>query len=45
MLNTVEELARQNNVPFHDFNGDYGDIGLNESMGNLPGSPLFLDGM
>ncbi len=32
MLNTVEELARQNNVPFHDFNGDYGDIGLNESM-------------
>ena len=32
LLNTVEELARQNNVPFHDFNGDYGDIGLEESM-------------
>lgn len=32
LLNTVEELARQNNVPFHDFNGDYGDIGLDESM-------------
>ena len=32
LLNTVEETARRYNVPFHDFNVDYADIGLDESM-------------
>ena len=32
LLNTLEETARRYNVPFHDFNVDYADIGLDESM-------------
>ena len=32
MLNTVEATAAKYGVPFHDFNLDYADIGLNESL-------------
>ena len=31
LLNTVKATAERYNVPFHDFNEDYGDIGLNEN--------------
>lgn len=32
LLNTVEAAAAQYGVAFHDFNEDYGDIGLTEDM-------------
>ena len=32
LLNTVKSIAAQNGVPFHDFNEDYWDIGLDETM-------------
>ena len=32
MLNTVEATAARYGVPFHDFNQDYGAIGLDETM-------------
>lgn len=32
LLNTVEDIAARYGVPFHDFNGDYWDIGLDETM-------------
>ena len=32
LLNTVKATAERYGVPFHDFNGDYADIGLNENV-------------
>lgn len=32
LLNTVKATAAKYGVPFHDFNDDYGDIGLDENM-------------
>lgn len=32
LLNTVEATAQRYGVPFHDFNEDYWDIGLDETM-------------
>ena len=32
LLNTVEDFAAENRIPFHDFNEDYEAIGLSEDM-------------